>query len=191
MLLRHMAVLNSPAIFEGGLRHERLGRSARAACRAGTEAITSVICLAISCLSVLLTTMEGISQVCIVCLCGGVASVLLTVGIHPVLMLVGFGPAKVKGRAWALYVWWLSAGCPRPSKEPPEGLLDTDLGSLGESAGQVLGPPFSWVRSTQKQPSPEEPEKEVTVNHLEMQGATAMPPFHGATVHKGLFRGDG
>ena len=41
-----MAVLNSPAISEQGLRHERLGRSARSACRAGTEALTSCICLA-------------------------------------------------------------------------------------------------------------------------------------------------
>jgi len=63
VLLRHMAVLNSPAIFEGGLRHERLGRSARATCRAGTEAVTSLLCLAISSTSVLLTSLEGISQV--------------------------------------------------------------------------------------------------------------------------------
>eukprot|EP00434_Breviolum_minutum_P044743 symbB.v1.2.040002.t1/scaffold6931.1/size14468/1 len=91
-----MAVLNSPAIFEGGLRHERLGRSARATCRAGTEAVTSLLCLAISSTSVLLTSLEGISQVCLVCLAGGAVTMLLTFGVMPVLMLLGFGPAKAR-----------------------------------------------------------------------------------------------
>eukprot|EP00435_Cladocopium_sp_Y103_P013471 s2688_g3.t1 len=122
VLLRHMAILNSPAIFDGGLRHERLGRSARATCRAGTEAVTSLLCLAISSTSVLLTSLEGISQVCLVGLAGGAVTVLLTFGVVPVLMLLGLGPAKVKSRAWALYIWWLVANTPRPSSTA-EGAL--------------------------------------------------------------------
>lgn len=193
VLLRHMAVLNSPAIFDGGLRHERLGRSARATCRAGTEAVTSLLCLAISSTSVLLTSLEGISQVCLVGLAGGAVTVLLTFGVVPVLMLLGLGPAKVKSRAWALYIWWLMANTPRPSSTA-EGLLDTDLGTLGLSSAKVLGPPFSWIRSKTPQKKSESDEAiqiQVTVNNLELQGATAAPPFHGARVKRAQFGGEG
>eukprot|EP00434_Breviolum_minutum_P035454 symbB.v1.2.031387.t1/scaffold3640.1/size52801/2 len=73
-------------------------------------------------------------------------------------------------------------------------LLDTDLGTLGRNSAKVLGPPFSWIRRksrSKKGNSGVEAEREVTVNNLELQGATAAPPFHGATVKRAQFGGDG
>lgn len=69
----------------------------------------------------LFTSLEGISRVCVACLAGGALALLMACGCHPVLMLWGLGPAKVKGRSWAIYLWWLRAGCPGPSDATPEG----------------------------------------------------------------------
>eukprot|EP00435_Cladocopium_sp_Y103_P005048 s2688_g1.t1 len=67
-------------------------------------------------------------------------------------------------------------------------LLDTDLGTLGLSSAKILGPPFSWIRGSntpqKKSESEEAIQIEVTVNNLELQGATAAPPFHGARVKR-------
>lgn len=197
-LLRVMDNLNSPFVSLAGLRHERLGRASRGSCRAGQEVFTTFVALVIGSASILFTSLTGIAKVCMAGMLGGVVSVLLLYCCFPVLMMLGFGPSRVKQRALALFAWWLLAGRPRPTPEKmAPGLADTDLGSLGQSSAEVLGPPFSWMAGAQwsKEQGGDEAtvpvEQEVVIKNLDLQGATAAPPFHVASVFLDKFSGSG
>eukprot|EP00439_Symbiodinium_sp_Y106_P014390 s2627_g2.t1 len=124
-LLRVMDNLNSPFVSLTGLRHEHLGRASRGSCRAGQEVFTTFVALVIGSAPILFTSLTGIAKVCMAGMLGGVVSVLLLYCCFPVLMMLGFGPSRVKQRALALFAWWLLAGRPKPTPEkaPPGRVL--------------------------------------------------------------------
>jgi len=142
-LLKQMAVLNGPSIFRGGIEAERVGRISKGVSAAASSSM-SVLIVAVTCWPAgEATTLIGIWQVCVGGLVGAAMASLLIFVCFPALLMVGLGPSRVKGRAYAYYFWWIREGRPRPNIEAtPQGLLDTDLGTLGVASAKVLGFPF-------------------------------------------------
>eukprot|EP00930_Biecheleria_cincta_P055794 TRINITY_DN42063_c0_g1_i1.p1 TRINITY_DN42063_c0_g1~~TRINITY_DN42063_c0_g1_i1.p1 ORF type:complete len:1507 (-),score=268.50 TRINITY_DN42063_c0_g1_i1:258-4292(-) len=210
-LVKQLEVLNGPGLFHGGLRHERLGRTTRGLCRAA-PATLSCAAMSLVCVPWLATSsMVGIVKVCWNAFTGAWVSLLLSLVFLPVFSVIGLGPSRVKGRAYSYFVWWLWRRRPKPDADgQPAGLLDTDLGTLGVAAAKVLGWPFlnlsmaeeiekaaleeefrkDSVKSDADQQD-EEDEEGLTIKGLDVQGATAMPPFHIVMAVKDKFEVNG
>jgi len=215
-LLKQMAILNGPGIFRGGIEAERLGRICKGVSAAASSSMSALI-VAVTCWPAgEATALMGIWQVCVGGLVGAAMALLLIFVCLPALLMVGLGPSRVKGRAYAYFFWWMQEGRPRPNIEAtPQGLLDTDLGTLGVASAKVLGFPFdralhirrhvrvsepatgprgrasggSKKRRKGKSKAAEDTDGEgFTINSLDLHdGATAPQPYHIALAVRDNF----
>mmetsp|Transcript_7235 Transcript_7235/g.12954 ORF Transcript_7235/g.12954 Transcript_7235/m.12954 type:complete len:1473 (+) Transcript_7235:123-4541(+) len=222
-LLKKMSLLNGPGIFPEGIEVERRFRIARGV----SEIANSTLAVGLVCVSCWpageATALTGIWQVCAGGLVGAAMALFLTFVCLPALLMMGLGPSRVKGRAYAYFYWWMREGRPRPNTEaPPPGLLDTDLGTVGVASAKVLGFPFDRAllmkrhirvsepttgpvgqrphvvrkyggkkkRSKAGSYLPEEGEG-ITINSLDLHGATAPQPYHLALAVRNKFDGTG
>eukprot|EP00931_Biecheleriopsis_adriatica_P049001 TRINITY_DN28334_c0_g1_i1.p1 TRINITY_DN28334_c0_g1~~TRINITY_DN28334_c0_g1_i1.p1 ORF type:complete len:1475 (+),score=274.30 TRINITY_DN28334_c0_g1_i1:69-4493(+) len=194
-LIRELGILNGYGLFEGGVAKERMGRAARAACFGTPQIWASLISSVVCYTGMQLSRLTGIRRVGEGAIVGICIALLFNYFFLPVFTLKGLGPCRVKGRAYAVLYWWIRARMPRPQPETaPQGLLDTDLGSLGVAATKVLGGPFRWLGDRAAEGSEHGHgtaraanrlnaldtggEDSLTINGLDVHGATAMPPYH-------------